>query len=136
MSLYPPQPRPQLRRRPRRRSIALPLALALVALTLGAGLTIAALVLASRPTTPRTAGVTQDSGREACTLMRADRQAGTKPDAARSAHEIDLLQRSANADLHTAGADLAKATAGDAQAGLDAVGLLLSGCAALGVPIQ
>jgi len=135
MSLYPPQPRPQLRRR-RRRSIAIPLALALIALALGAGLTIAALVLAARPSTPAGAGATQDSGREACTLMRADRQAGTKPDAARSAREIDLLQRSTNADLRTAGADLAKATAGDAQAGLDAVGLLLSGCAALGIPIQ
>jgi hypothetical protein len=135
MSLYPPQPRPQPRRR-RRRSIAIPLTIGIVALLLGAGLTVAAFVLTSRPATSSSAGVVQDSGREACTLMRADKQAGTKPDATRSAHEIDLLQRSANADLHTAGVDLAKAVAGDVQAGLDAVGLLYSGCAALGIPIQ
>lgn len=67
--------------------------------------------------------------------MRADKQAGTTPDATRSDREIDLLLRSGNADLRTAGADIAKAVAGDTEAALDAVGLLYSGCAALGIPI-
>jgi hypothetical protein len=91
-----------------------------------------AAVAADRTPEPAAVSPTKaaDTGIKACQMMAEDKKNGTTPNKKRSDVEIELLLQSGNSDLHEAGKLL---KTGDVEKGMNAVGLLFSGCAHVGV---